>query len=99
VLKNILSEKLASQKIHKGGLPLLISEMWLREYGCGQVDLARLKDEQIQIFEVKSSMRITQKQFKRLQRTRGLLEQVLKKESRLVLYVARKDGLEKTFLL
>ena len=73
--------------------------MWLREYGCGQVDLARIKEEQIQIFEVKSSMRISKKQFKRLQRARGLLEQVLKKESILVLYVGRKDGLEKAFLL
>lgn len=89
-----MSEKLASQRIHQLGTPLLISDLWLREYGCGQVDLARLKEGHIELFEVKSSMRISKRQLKRLQEARTLIEYVLERKSELALYVRKRKGFD-----
>jgi len=73
-------------------MPLLLSELLLRDYGCGQVDLARIWNERVQMFEVKSSMRISKEQLKRLQKARSLIEHILEKESELALYVFRNKG-------
>lgn len=85
-----MSECNASKKLHALGIPLLVSGQWLRERGCGQLDIGRLYQEKLQLFEVKSSFRLSIKQYCRLQKTSALLSELLDKESELSLYVWRK---------
>ncbi|TNE98910.1 MAG: hypothetical protein EP326_09025 [Deltaproteobacteria bacterium] len=86
-----MSEHRASKKLHAMGIPLLVSEQWLRERGCGQLDIGRLYQEKLQLYEVKSSFRLSKKQYLRLQKTSALLSELLDKESELSLYVWRKE--------
>ena len=53
--KGLINEVIASREIHDEGTPLLVSAKILRKNGCGQIDLARIKPDLIEIFEIKSN--------------------------------------------
>lgn len=77
MLKNISTEAKASQYFHQKGEPILVSPLILREYGCGQIDLARLKPgEYIQICEVKSHSDLSRRQLYRLKKSANLLGEI-----------------------
>ena|GEM_PF-3272056 len=63
-------ERLVSQHLHKKGVPLLLSDLVLRSYNLGQVDLSLVLDHQIELFECKDhDFPINAKQSKRLYNT------------------------------
>lgn len=70
-------EQYWSQRLHgpKGCIPLLISSQILRRKGCGQIDLAyydTLQDNVI-LCEIKTSPRMSSKQWMRLRRSANVL--------------------------
>ncbi|MBL6989400.1 MAG: hypothetical protein ISR65_06465 [Bacteriovoracaceae bacterium] len=74
-------ERYFSKEVHRMGLPLLISPLCLRDYGCGQVDLANMQrvDRQmiINLYEVKKSLRVNWIQNMRLKKSSQLLGMIL----------------------
>lgn len=62
-------EKKTSLKVHKSGQALLVHSKVLRDLGAGQIDLARIKNGVIEVFEVKSFAFISRIQKRRLLRS------------------------------
>ena len=73
-------ELLLSGDIHKRGIPILISPMFLREYGQGQIDIinAELVNGEwvIKCYEVKSSSVISKRQIFRLKGSGTLISAI-----------------------
>ena len=74
-------EKEMSFKEHSRYFPVLISSLLLRKYGCGQIDLSYIKNNELQIIELKSSkigiQAMFTKQYKRLLLSVALLQSLL----------------------
>lgn len=73
-----------SLRLHVEGTPLLLSSLVLREYGCGQVDVAVIKNDMIKLYELKAGAEITKNQWRRLQNTAHLVSAHLEKSVSLV---------------
>ena len=72
-------ERTKSLELHQipNGVPLLISEKLLRNFGMGQVDLAMVLPSKVIIWEVKQDHDfLTARQWKRLQATQSFLGQL-----------------------
>lgn len=85
----------ASKDVHAQGIPLLIVPGLLRRLGAGQIDLAVLclsqkGEELLKIYEVKSSLRLSEKQRRRLKKSAQLLSQLLQIPSLCFLKVVRE---------
>ncbi len=70
-----------SLKVHANSLPLLVSSLILREYGCGQIDVSCILNDTVYCFEVKSSGYVSRKQLSRLRKSSELLGIVLDRNS------------------
>lgn len=66
-------ERQYSTHYHSQGIPLLISPAYLRQFGAGQIDLARLFEGEIEILELKLSPKISMSQRQRLRKAAELL--------------------------
>lgn len=70
-----------SKSIHAKGIPVLLSPLVLRSYGCGQVDLALMKkiysNWVIELYEVKTSGIIGTKQKNRLKNAARFVSMIL----------------------
>lgn len=79
--KGELAEKKISQKMHSAYTPLLISPLFLRSYGAGQVDISYISLGCITLLEVKSSnigaANFYRKQVHKLNKSALLLESLL----------------------
>lgn len=64
-----------SRQIHSRGIPILLSSLVLREFGCGQIDVALLERGHIKLFELKLCGHLSLSQRKRIQRTASLVSQ------------------------
>lgn len=75
-----------SKRYHRRGIPLLVSPMFIRRIGGGQVDLAVILPNEIQIIECKSGYSmISPKQIRRLRDTSAYLSDIFNLRSRLLL--------------
>lgn len=75
-----------SKRHHQRGIPLLVSPMFIRKIGGGQVDLAVVLPNEIQIIECKSGYSmISPKQIRRLRDTSAYLSDIFNRSSRLLL--------------
>ena len=88
-LKGVALELFYSEKFHSQYLPVLISPQFLRGMGAGQIDLAYIKQGQLYLCEIKSSLRLSFKQRRRLKKTACLLGEIFKMEIKLRLLVAK----------
>jgi len=82
-------ELMASSRLHREGVPLLISPQFLRQMGLGQIDIARIKNEVIEIYELKHSSYISPRQKGRIKSTAHFLGQLLGKPAFTRLFVKR----------
>lgn len=74
-------EEVYSKKIHKEKIPILVSSKILRNYHCGQVDLATYWQGQIIVYEVKNqNSHLTWKQHNRLHKSLKLLTNIFDSE-------------------
>jgi len=69
-------ERDASLKVHKKGKALLVHPKVLRDLGAGQIDLARIQNGMIEVFEVKSFAAISRIQKRRLLRSAEYLSSI-----------------------
>jgi hypothetical protein len=86
--KGDILESQASLVFHQKGIPVLVSPKYLREKGCGQVDVCRIVEERgdqlIEILEVKTEIEIiSPNQHQRLRKSSQLLSEVFCLASRL----------------
>ena len=85
ISKGELFERQVSLYYHQKYLPVLISSLLLRSYGCGQVDLSYLKFKNLYLCELKSGRSIlTGEQRKRLHKSQELLSQLLDLDTLLI---------------
>ncbi len=70
-------EKEVSKRFHRDSTPVLVSSKVLRQFGMGQVDLARIKNGILEIAEVKYSQRLGARQAKRLLASADYIGKVL----------------------
>ena len=74
-------ERGLSKVIHSKKIPVLISSKLLREYKCGQVDIAYVEKNSLKLIEAKSSgigvLSMQKSQRKRLNRSAALLNSLL----------------------
>lgn len=74
-------ERALSKRIHSMQTPVLISSKFLREYKCGQIDIAYVKNNQLLLIEAKSSstgvLSMQKSQRRRLTRSAALLNSLL----------------------
>lgn len=72
---------------HQQGVPLLISHQILRDFDCGQVDVALIgsqgTEQVLRVIECKSGVAISRRQMVRLQRAAQFLSQLLQIPSKL----------------
>lgn len=83
-LKGHAFELQESLRLHNEGTPLLLSPLVLREYGCGQVDVAVIKNDFVKLYELKVGAEMTKNQWRRLQNTAQLVASHLEKSVSLV---------------
>ena len=82
-----------AREVHQNTLPVLISQVVLRKWNAGQVDLAYIFKNKLFIIEVKASRYPRSLQIKRLKRSLDFLTAVLKCEGMLLTYNAKKNHL------
>lgn len=75
VSKGLAFECQQSLQIHSRGVPILLSSLVLREFGCGQIDVALLERDQVKLYELKMNGHLSSQQWRRLQRTASLVAQ------------------------
>lgn len=85
----------ATAYYHKQGIPFLVSEVLLRSYNLGQIDVCYLKKNKnkswvLKIIEIKSSIYPSSKQYQRLKRTQDYLSKILELESNLEVKFCQK---------
>ncbi|MBF0300790.1 MAG: hypothetical protein HQK51_18925 [Oligoflexia bacterium] len=71
-----------SKTFHQKGIPILVSPLFLRDYGCGQIDFCRMNinkngEMSAQLVEIKSSSNLSRKQYLRIKKSINLLSQIL----------------------
>lgn len=71
-VRGVELEEVLSSLFHQEYIPLLVSPLFLRERGAGQVDIAYFFEKRIYLVEVKSSIGCSHRQLKRL-RNSGIL--------------------------
>lgn len=88
-------EKEFSQLIHSKNIAVLVSSNLLRSFNLGQIDVACLEQEQgrrrLMIYECKSSVFPSKKQWFRLLATQDYLSRVLNIETKLEVKFCQKD--------
>lgn len=68
--KGVEFERMVSRLLHKKGVPLLLSDLVLRSYNLGQVDVSLVMPNQTELYECKNhNFPISAKQNKRLHDT------------------------------
>ena len=73
-----------SKNIHEAGIPILVSPIFLRNLGCGQIDIAIYRNSKILLYEVKSNKNmLTKRQINRLKQSGVVLSEVLGCETQL----------------
>ena len=77
--KGQIEEIKFSKRIHRHGIPVLASPLLLREMGLGQIDLCRLVNDRVEVFEVKSSGRLSSRQRLRILRSASFLSHLFDK--------------------
>lgn len=80
-----------SKNFHQKGIPLLVSPLVLRSKNMGQVDMARILDNQIEVAEVKSGGHISVSQQSRLLKSAEFLSIILKKSAKLTFAFRQKN--------
>lgn len=80
-----------SEVFHSKGIPLLISPIFLRQKGLGQVDLARIFQGKVELWEVKHSPIITRVQMMRLRGAANYLARIFARPP-LLKFVSLKEG-------
>jgi hypothetical protein len=76
--KGLSLELIISTKYHKRGIPLLVSPLYLREMGCGQIDIAYIVKNKVFIHEIKSNGLISELQIQRIKAASFLIAEILK---------------------
>lgn len=86
-------ERQASWQLHQGeGVQaLLVSSLFLRKRGAGQVDVARLKAGRVEIYEVKGGEVLSPAQNRRLLVSADFLSRILHRPSQLIFALSLKD--------
>lgn len=79
--KGQLFERAISSNIHSIKTPVLVSSRLLREFSCGQVDIAYIENNELNLIEIKSSsigmQSMKRTQLLRLKRSAALLKSLL----------------------
>lgn len=101
--QGMIFESESSAKLHPKGIPVLVSEHLLRKRGLGQIDLAILRENQLEVYEFKKSTRSTldrvhRKQRLRLEKSCLFLGALFKKKVTLTLYSGIREKLGNWFL-
>ena len=106
-LKNFLGEvgeSLVSDRFHKQGVPLLVSPVFLRQRGCGQIDVARFINKgvgqwHLEVAEVKCGEReevLPHRQKQRLRKSVSLLSSLFQVISASLMLIRVKKSLPKS---
>ena len=82
-------EQIYSLEVHQNSIAFLVSAKLLRACGCGQIDLARVRPDLIEIFEVKSSPKISLVQKMRLKKAADFISSVTDLKTSLIYLVGR----------
>ena len=70
---------------------LLISPHLLRTYGCSQIDSGVVRGDQIYLFEVKTSLRFSNRQISRLKKSCFLISRIANLKTSLIFYCHSKN--------
>ena len=95
--KGLFLEKRYSRQYHQNKLPLLVSPLFLRSIGAGQIDIAffykRGNKKLIKVVELKSSTFLSRKQRLRLNKTLRMLGEVFDMPIEFELEIAKCEKL------
>jgi hypothetical protein len=81
--KGLQLEKAISKKLHTRASALLVSPLFLRDQGLGQIDLAVWEKGEIRVFEIKSQHQPNIRQLTRLRKACHFLGLLFEATSRL----------------
>ena len=80
-----------SNHFHRIAVPVLISQVMLRRYNAGQVDVAFFYKSKVFLVEVKNAKYPAYRQIKRLRESQSLLSRIFNCETILLSYNEKKN--------